>query len=35
MEILHLAHWVNTMGGYEHNLYQIDLLDKDRILLPP
>ena len=24
----------SSSGGYEHNLYQIGLLDKDRILLP-
>jgi predicted transcriptional regulator len=25
----------SSSGGYDHNLYQIVLLDKDRILLPP
>lgn len=25
----------SSSGGYDHNLYQIGLLDKDRILLPP
>ena len=25
----------SSSGGYDHNLYQIALLDKDRILLPP
>jgi hypothetical protein len=25
----------SSSGGYDHNLYQIGLLDKDRLLLPP
>jgi hypothetical protein len=25
----------SSSGGYDHNLYQIGLLDKDRVLLPP